>query len=57
MFKILAVDQNEQIRKLSITNIYLNHKNLDKVILRLRDKSADIRSIVLKKLIGEKYKL
>lgn len=32
-------------------------KNLDKVLIRLRDKSSDIRSIVLRKLVGEKYKL
>jgi hypothetical protein len=32
-------------------------KNIDRVLIRLRDKCPDIRSIVLRKLTGEKYKL
>ncbi len=57
LFKILAVDDNEQIRKMAITNVWVSKENLDKVLLRLRDKCSDIRSIVLRKLVGEKYSL
>lgn len=52
MFRILSVDDNEQIRKMSITNVWITKENLDKVLLRLRDKCTDIRSIVLRKLVG-----
>jgi hypothetical protein len=57
LFKIMAVEENEQIRKLAITNLWLSRHNLDKVLLRLRDKCPDIRNIILKKLVGEKYQL
>lgn len=57
LFKILATEDNEQIRKMAITNMALNPINLDKVLTRLRDKSSDIRSIVLRKMTGEKFKL
>jgi hypothetical protein len=40
-----------------MTNISINMKNIDCVLIRLRDKCLDIRSIVLRKLTGEKYKL
>lgn len=42
---------------MAVTNLPLARRNLDRVILRLRDKSAEVRSIVLRKLTGERYKL
>ena len=30
---------------------------MDRILVRLRDKCVEIRAIVLKKLVGEKYKL
>jgi hypothetical protein len=57
LFKILAVEDNEQIRKMTITNLQLRRDILQRVLMRLRDKSIDIRSIVVRKLIGEKYPL
>lgn len=42
---------------MAITNVWVSKENLDKVLLRLRDKCSDIRSIVLRKLVGEKYSL
>lgn len=51
-FKIMAVEENEQIRKMAMTNIWVNKDNLDKVLIRLRDKCTDIRGIILRKLVG-----
>ena len=42
---------------MAITNLWIKKDNLDRVLLRLRDKCNEIRSITLRKLIGEKYKL
>lgn len=42
---------------MSITNLWVKKYNLDKVLLRLRDKCVDIRNIIMKKLVGEKYDL
>ena len=39
MFKILAVEDNEQIRKLVITNLTITTNNLEEVLVRLRDKN------------------
>lgn len=50
MFKILAVEDNEQIRKLVITNLSISKENLEDILIRLRDKNPEIRSIVAKKL-------
>lgn len=50
MFKILAVEDNEQIRKLVITNLSISKENLEDILIRLRDKNPQIRSIVAKKL-------
>jgi hypothetical protein len=52
LFKILSTEDNEQIRKMAITNLALTPNNIDKVLIRLRDKSSEIRSIVLRKLTG-----
>ena len=52
LFKIMAVEENEQIRKMAITNLWINRDNLDRVLVRLRDKCSDIRTIILKKLVG-----
>lgn len=57
MLKILAVEDNEQIRKLVITNMSITKHNLEDILVRLRDKNPEIRSIVAKKLQGEKFKL
>jgi hypothetical protein len=57
LFKIMAVDENEQIRKMAMTNLWITPDNLEHVLLRLRDKCADIRSIILRKLVGEKFPL
>ena len=54
---MLAVDENEQIRKMAITNIWIKTSNMDRVLIRLRDKCVDIRSIIMKKLVGEKYQI
>lgn len=40
-----------------MTNIWINRENLDRILLRLRDKCTDIRAIILRKLIGEKFLL
>ena len=53
----MAVEENEQIRKMAMTNICITPDNLDRVLLRLRDKCTDIRGIILRRLIGEKYPL
>lgn len=53
----MAVEDNEQIRKMAITNLWINKNNLDRVLVRLRDKWTDIRTIVLRKLVGEKLSL
>jgi hypothetical protein len=53
----MAVEDNEQIRKMAITNLWINKNNLDRVLVRLRDKWTEIRTIVLRKLIGEKLSL
>lgn len=42
---------------MTITNIWINNSNLDDVLKRLRDKNVEIRNTILKKLIGEKFKL
>ncbi len=52
LFKIMAIDENEQIRRMAITNLWINKNNLDRVLVRLRDKCPDIRSIILRKLLG-----
>ena len=39
MFKILAIEDNEQIRKLVITNLTITTHNLEEVLVRLRDKN------------------
>ena len=57
MFKILAVEDNEQIRKLVITNLTITPQNLEEVLVRLRDKNPEIRAIVAKKLQGERFRL
>lgn len=57
MFKILAVEDNEQIRKLVITNLSITPANLEDILVRLRDKNPEIRGIVAKKLQGEKFRL
>jgi hypothetical protein len=41
---------------MAITNISINKTNLDRILIRLRDKSSDIRSIILRKLTGERFK-
>jgi hypothetical protein len=48
----MAVEENEQIRKMAMTNICINRDNLDRILLRLRDKCTDIRGIILRRLIG-----
>lgn len=53
----MAVDDNEQIRKMAITNLWINKNNLDRVLIRLRDKQTEIRTIVLRKLVSEKFSL
>lgn len=40
-----------------ITNLSISKSNLEDILIRLRDKTPDIRSIVAKKLQGEKFKL
>ena len=52
LFKIMSVEENEQIRKMAITNLWVSKHNLEKVLIRLRDKSIDIRNIIMKKLVG-----
>jgi hypothetical protein len=40
-----------------ITNLNITKENLDTVLIRLRDKNPEIRSIVVKKLQGERFSL
>ena len=42
---------------MAITNLWINKNNFDRVLIRLRDKCTDVRNIILRKLIGEKYAL
>lgn len=35
-----------------MTNMLLTADNMDKVLIRLRDKSSDIKTIIIRKLIG-----
>jgi hypothetical protein len=35
----MALEDNEQIRKMAITNLLINEENIDKILLRLRDKN------------------
>jgi hypothetical protein len=57
LFKILSVEDNDQIRKLVMTNLSIRRGNLEDLLVRLRDKNPEIRTIVAKKLQGEKFKL
>jgi hypothetical protein len=52
LFRIMAVEENEQIRRMTMTNIWISRDNLDQVLVRLRDRNVDIRSTILKKLVG-----
>lgn len=52
LLKIMSVEDNEQIRKMVITNLTITKQNLDSILIRLRDKNPEIRSIVIKKLQG-----
>ena len=57
LFKIMSIEDTEQIRKMVITNITITKSNLDSVLIRLRDKNPEIRSIIVKKLQGEHFSL
>lgn len=57
LFKIMAVEDNEQIRKMAVTNLPLSRENMGKMLIRLRDKAVEIRSIILRKLTAEKFSL
>lgn len=37
---------------MAMTNMLLTADNMDKVLIRLRDKSSDIKTIIIRKLIG-----
>ena len=58
MFKIASLDENDQIRKLVVTNLVIKdgkEGNLDKLLVRLRDKNVDVRLVVVKKMQNESY--
>lgn len=42
---------------MTIINLMIKPNNIDRVLIRLRDKCPEIRSIIIRKLIGEKYPL
>ena len=42
---------------MAITNIWISRNSLDRVLIRLRDKCVDIRNIIMKKLVGERFPL
>lgn len=42
---------------MTITNLLIKSNNIDRILIRLRDKCPEVRSIVIRKLIGEKYSL
>lgn len=57
LFTILSTEDNELIRKMVMTNIPLTMSNIDKILTRLRDKSPDIRAILLRRLLSDKFGL
>lgn len=57
MIKIMCQDDREVLRKLAVTNMDLNDSTFHYLVKRIRDKDADIRSTVFRKLIKEKIKL
>ena len=40
-----------------MTNIPLNQKNIDKILIRLRDKNSEIRATLLRRLVTENVRL
>ena len=45
------------IRKMVMTNIPLNKDNIDKILIRLRDKNSEIRATLLRRLVTENVRL
>jgi hypothetical protein len=45
------------IRKMVMTNIPIYPGNIDQILVRLRDKNPEIRATLLRRLLGENYKL
>ena len=40
-----------------MTNITLTESNIDRVLVRLRDKNSEIRAILLRRLVSDKFQL
>lgn len=57
LFNILSTEDNEMIRKMVMTNIPIYPGNIDRILVRLRDKNPEIKATLLRRLLGENYKL
>jgi hypothetical protein len=42
---------------MAVTNLPLSRENMGRMLIRLRDKAVEIRSIILRKLTAEKFSL
>jgi hypothetical protein len=40
-----------------MTNIRLHQGNIDRILIRLRDKNSEIRATLLRRLLTENYRL